>query len=42
MAQLPAILLMIAGIVGAIPINNPHRSTLAWALVFVAGLLMIV
>lgn len=38
MAQLPAILFIIAGIVGALPVDN----RIAWVLVAVAGVLMIV
>jgi hypothetical protein len=38
MAQLPAILIMVAGIVGCAPVD----SRLAWVLVFVAGLLMVI
>ena len=42
MSQIVAVLFLIAGIVGAIPIENPYRGSLAWALVFVAGLLMLI
>lgn len=38
MAQLPAILLIIAGIIGALPIDT----RIAWVLVAIAGVLMIV
>ena len=37
MAQIPAILLLVAGIVGALPID----SRIAWVLVAIAGLLMV-
>ena len=42
MTQLVSILFLVAGIIGAVPYEHPHRGTLAWALVFVAGLLMLI
>lgn len=42
MSQIVAILFLIAGIVGGVPVEFPHRGSLAWALVFVAGLLMVI
>ena len=42
MSQIEAILFLLAGLIGAVPLDHPYRGSLAWALVFVAGLLMIV
>ena len=38
MSHIPAILIMVAGLVGCAPIDG----RIAWVLVFVAGLLMVI
>ncbi len=45
MSQIVAVLFLLAGLIGAVPYNEgpwAHRSSLSWALVFVAALLMLV
>jgi hypothetical protein len=42
MSQIEAILFLAAGFIGAVPIDNAYRGSLAWALVFLAGLLMLI